>query len=78
MIFDPSVTFVIPAQAGNHFDVSSLRGLCLSLELGGFTPLRGASHFLLLVQNKVTKEKHAPRLRRLRRYPPVLVEAGRP
>jgi hypothetical protein len=34
----------------------SLRGQNLSIELGGFTPLRGASHFLLLVQNKVTKE----------------------
>ena len=38
----------------------SLRGQNLSIELGGFTPLRGASHFLLLVQKKVTKEIHTP------------------
>ena len=40
---------VIPAKAGIQGVTLSLRGLRLSIELGGFTPLRGASHFLLLV-----------------------------
>ena len=48
-----------------------------SLELVFSSPCGGRVTFFCLVQKKVTKEKHAPRRRRLRRFPPVLGKAGR-
>jgi hypothetical protein len=68
---------VVPAQAGISVSVSDEMGLsATNLAGGGFRKHAAATHFLLLRQKKVTKEKATRVHRPLRGFPALLAAAG--
>jgi hypothetical protein len=68
---------VVPAQAGIPVSLSDELGLsATNLAGGGFRKHAAATHFLLLRQKKVTKEKATRVHRPLRGFPALLAAAG--
>ena len=70
---------VVPAQAGTQVRSASRGGTLLAKTDagGGFRKHAAATHFLLLRQKKVTKEKATRVHRPLRGFPALLNVAGR-
>ena len=74
-----NVDTIVPAQAGTQVRSASRGGTLLAKTDagGGFRKHAAATHFLLLRQKKVTKEKATRVHRPLRGFPALLNVAGR-